>query len=150
MTHVLSNQANIRLSPLPEQLFHQCECKMELMTMQRKNMSTLIQECLPFLHASGKNKDESISFRLSRQQSGGQIRLKPDGSMIFNGSLFILNSIQSFLIGKVSTQQRTRDFNVTCPCTLQIETVSVKILIGQLLDQEVDSVLSVVVCIQSL
>jgi hypothetical protein len=53
MQHVLSNGSTIHLSQLPRYLFHQTKCSIDGQIMQLNIISASIQQCLPFLHASG-------------------------------------------------------------------------------------------------
>lgn len=53
MRHILSNGAVIHLSHLPRQLFQHTKCFIDAQTKQSNRMSVSLQQCLPFLHASG-------------------------------------------------------------------------------------------------
>jgi len=53
MRHVLSNGSTIHLSQLPHQLFQQMKCSIDGQIIQLNEISTSLQQCLPFLHASG-------------------------------------------------------------------------------------------------
>lgn len=53
MRHVLSNGSSIYLSHLSHCLFQQVRCTINGQRMQSTNINKLIQQCLPFLHASG-------------------------------------------------------------------------------------------------
>lgn len=65
--------------------------------------------------------------------SGGKIQVNPDRSMILEGHIFILNSIHSFLIHKLSRSLDTLE--------LRSGTIAVKMMPGKLLEQNVEGVL---------
>jgi hypothetical protein len=53
MRHVLSDGSSIHLSKLSRSLFQQSKCSIEGHLMQLNEISTSMQQALPFLHASG-------------------------------------------------------------------------------------------------
>ncbi len=55
MRHVLPNGSIVLLSHLPRQLFQQIKCFIDAQIKQSNGMNTFLQQCLPFLHASGLN-----------------------------------------------------------------------------------------------
>ncbi len=53
MRHILSDGTILHLSELPRQLFQQMKCLIDSQLMQSSEISTLLQQSIPFLHASG-------------------------------------------------------------------------------------------------
>ncbi|CAF0719495.1 unnamed protein product [Adineta steineri] len=118
MRHTLSNGSIIHLSHLPTQLFQQTKCTID---SQIKGLVTYLQQCLPFLYASG-----------------GKIQINSDGSILLEGHIYVLNSIHSYLAHKTSKSHQS---NPSEPLDLRSGNLTVKIMNGKLLEQNVDSII---------
>ena len=121
MRHVLADGSTLHLSQSCRQLFQPIKCSIEAHLMQMNEISSSLQQSIPFLHASG-----------------GKIQVNPDGSMILEGHIFILNSIHSFLLHKLS---KIKSVSLSDTLELRSGNLSVKMFTGKLLEQNVESIL---------
>ncbi|CAF0825398.1 unnamed protein product [Rotaria sordida] len=125
MRHILSNGSTIHLSHLNRSLFQQIKCTISGQIMQLNDMSILFQQCLPFLHASD-----------------GKIQVNPDGSILLEGHIFILNSIHSFLTNKASKKKdQSNNTNLSETLNLHSKNIDIKIMSGKLIEQNVESII---------
>ena len=108
--------------------------------MQSTEISSSMQQALPFLHASGMVY-RLLSLNVLLFFEGGKIQVNPDASVSMEGHIFILNSIHSFLANKQSQQQKST--NTALPETFDLRSgnISVKVMSGKLLEQNVEGVL---------
>lgn len=142
MKHVLSNGSIIYLLQISRQLFQPIKTLIDGQLMQLNEINTSFQQCLPFLHASGFYFTELLFyFQLSIFFSGGKIQVNPDKSIILEGHIFILNSIHSFLINKSLKQHQTNLAKASESFDLRSGPIHVKVMIGKLLEQNVDGVM---------
>ncbi|CAF3412168.1 unnamed protein product [Rotaria sp. Silwood1] len=124
MRHVLSNGSTIHLSRLTCSVFQQTKCTISGQIMQLNDISTLFQQCLPFLHASD-----------------GKVQVNPDKSIVLEGHIFVLNSIHSFLINKISKTEQTNNTNASESLNLHSNNININVMSGKLLEQNVDSII---------
>lgn len=116
--------------------------------MQISDIYKSLQQALPFLHASGWifNVVRRLFFLLSLTffsffYSGGKFQVNADSSVVLEGHITILDAIHSFLLNK-STQALTKGKNdLTKFLDLRCRNVSVRLLVGTLIDQNVESLL---------
>lgn len=64
--------------------------------------------------------------------------MNPDGSMIFEGQISVLNSIHSYLMNKLSNSKSSKSSDAL---ELRTGNVTVKVIIGNLFEQNVESIL---------
>ena len=140
MRHVLSNGSTIHLSQPARQLFSPIKCTIDGHLMQSNGISTSLQQSLPFLHASGLDLIRLEVNFVCYSFSDGKIQVNPDGSVVLEGHIFILNSIHSFLGNKILKQQSNSP-NPLDSLDLRSGNLVVKVMSGKLLEQNVEGVL---------
>ncbi|CAF2428088.1 unnamed protein product [Rotaria sp. Silwood2] len=124
MRHVLSNGSTIHLFQLIRPLFQQTKCTISGQIMQLNHMSALFQQCLPFINASD-----------------GKIQVNLDKSVLLEGHIYILNSIHSFLINKISKNEKSNDTNSSESLSLHSQNTSIQLMSGKLIEQNVESII---------
>ena len=72
---------------------------------------------------------------------GGKIQINPDGSVLLEGHIFILNSIHSFIGNKNTRKQRSANAAPLETLELRSGNVTVKVTSGKLIEQNVEGVL---------
>ncbi len=83
-------------------------------------------------------KFSSIWFYWKFDFLGGKIQVNSDSSVLLEGHIFVLNSIHSFLVNKISKQHQS---NTLETFELRSKNLIVKVMSGKLIEQNVDSVL---------
>ncbi|UJR38233.1 hypothetical protein I4U23_030906 [Adineta vaga] len=121
MRHTLSDGSTIHLSHLSSYLFQQTRCFIDSHMKQFNQMNSFLQHCLPFLHASG-----------------GKSQITSDSSILLEGHIFLLNAIHSYLHYKLSKPNQT---NTSESYDLHSGNLTVKVMNGKLMEQNVDSIL---------
>jgi len=124
MKHILSNGSTLHLSPLTRQLFQPVKCSIEGSLMQISDIYKSLQQALPFLHASG-----------------GKFQVNADSSVVLEGHITILDAIHSFLVNKSTQALKTGKNDLTKFLDLRCRNVSIHLLVGTLVDQNVESLL---------
>lgn len=69
---------------------------------------------------------------------GGNSQMTSDGSILLEGHIFILNSIHSYLLHKAVKQQQT---NLSDSYELRSGNLTIRVMSGKLMEQNVDSIL---------
>jgi hypothetical protein len=69
---------------------------------------------------------------------GGKVHVNPDGSILVEGQIFILNSIHSYLVIKSSKQQSN---NTNESFDLRSGNLITKVMTGKLIEQAVESIM---------
>jgi hypothetical protein len=72
---------------------------------------------------------------------GGNTQVNTDGSVSLEGHVYILNSIHSFVVSKTSKQRQSNSSNTSESFDLRSGGLSVKVMSGKLIDQNVESIM---------
>ena len=142
MHHILFNGSRIHLSHLPRQLFQQTKCSISARIMQLNQVDSYLEQCLPFLHASGFDFIHSFSsFLIEFFILDGKIQINPDGSATLEGHLFVINDIHCFLNNKISVQLQPINTNPSDSLDLHSGNISIRILSGNLIEQNAEGIM---------